>query len=59
LVPDDAANGSGRDGVVGRHVVPRLCEHGHEVRAAVCSEAYAQILRDIGIDAVRGAIFDV
>jgi 2-alkyl-3-oxoalkanoate reductase len=49
----------GATGVVGRHVVPRLCEHGHEVYAVVRSEADAQILRHIGIEAVQGDIFDV
>jgi 2-alkyl-3-oxoalkanoate reductase len=49
----------GATGVVGRHVVPRLCEHGHEVRAVVRSEADAQTLRAIGIEAAHGDIFDV
>ena len=31
----------GATGVVGRHVVPRLREHGHEVRAVVRAETDA------------------
>jgi len=49
----------GATGVVGRHVVPRLREHGHEVRAVVRTEADAGALRRVGIDAVQGDIFDI
>src|SRR6516165_2363994 len=44
----------GATGVVGRHVVPRLREHGHEVRAVVRAETDAGALRRLGIDAVQG-----
>ena len=49
----------GATGVVGRHVVPRLREHGHEVRAVVRTEADAGALRRVEIDAVQGDIFDI
>ena len=44
----------GATGVVGRHVVPRLREHGHQVRAVVRAETDAGALRRLGIDAVQG-----
>ena len=48
----------GATGIVGRHVVPRLREHGHHVRAIVRSEADVEVLRRVGIEAVRGDILD-
>ncbi len=48
----------GATGAVGRHVVPRLRERGHDVRAVVRSDAEAGALRRVGIDAVPGDIFD-
>jgi nucleoside-diphosphate-sugar epimerase len=49
----------GATGVVGRHVVPRLREHGHEVRALVRAETDAGALRAVRIDAAQGDIFDI
>jgi 2-alkyl-3-oxoalkanoate reductase len=49
----------GATGVVGRDVVPRLREHGREVRAVVRTEADAGALRRVGIDAVQGDILDI
>ncbi|HXQ52792.1 MAG TPA: NAD(P)-dependent oxidoreductase [Stellaceae bacterium] len=46
----------GATGVLGRHVVPRLVERGHEVRALVRTEAKASVLRRLGIDCVLGDI---
>jgi uncharacterized protein YbjT (DUF2867 family) len=48
----------GATGIVGRHVVPRLREHGHHVRAVVRSEADVEALRCVGIEALRGDILD-
>jgi len=49
----------GATGVIGRHVVPRLREHGHEVRAQSRGEADAEALRRVGIETVQGDIFDL
>jgi 2-alkyl-3-oxoalkanoate reductase len=48
----------GATGIVGRHVVPRLREQGHHVRAVVRSVADVEALRRIGIEAVGGDILD-
>ncbi len=48
----------GATGIVGRHVVPRLREHGHHVRAVVRGEADVESLRRVGIEAARGDILD-
>jgi len=49
----------GATGVVGRHVVSRLHEHGYEVRAVVVAEAEVEALRRRGVDAMQGDIFDL
>jgi 2-alkyl-3-oxoalkanoate reductase len=43
---------AGATGVIGRHVVPRLIERGHQVRAIVTKEGEAAALSRLGIDAV-------
>jgi nucleoside-diphosphate-sugar epimerase len=48
----------GATGVLGRNVVPRLVERGHQVRAVVRQPRQAEILRRIGVEAVVGDIFD-
>jgi len=48
----------GATGVVGRHVVQRLREQGHDVRAIVRSETDVEALRQVGIEAARGDILD-
>jgi nucleoside-diphosphate-sugar epimerase len=48
----------GATGVLGRHVVPRLQERGHDVRAIVQDEGRAAGLRRLGVDAVIGDILD-
>ncbi|HVZ06576.1 NAD-dependent epimerase/dehydratase family protein [Rhodopila sp.] len=48
----------GATGVIGRHVIPRLIERGHEVRAIVTKESDVVILRGIGIDARLGNILE-
>jgi nucleoside-diphosphate-sugar epimerase len=49
----------GSTGLVGRHVVQRLREHGRDVRAIVRSKADIEALRRVGIEAVRGDILDL
>ena len=48
----------GATGVLGRHVVPRLLERGHSVRAVVRSIERAPLLREMGIEPVNGDILD-
>ena len=48
----------GATGVLGRHVVPRLLERGHAVRAVVRREEQAQSLRFLGAEPVSGDILD-
>ncbi len=49
---------AGATGVLGRQVVPRLIERGHEVRALVRREEQAERLRRMGLDAVLGDVLD-
>jgi nucleoside-diphosphate-sugar epimerase len=46
----------GATGVLGRHVVPRLLEHGHAVRALVRDPLAGDRLRSLGVAAVLGDI---
>lgn len=46
----------GSTGVLGRHVVPRLLEHGHKVRALVRREKQATMYRRVGVEPVFGDI---
>lgn len=48
----------GATGVLGRHVVPRLIERGHRVRAVVRAPADRDRLRAAGVDAVPGDILE-
>ncbi len=48
----------GATGVLGRHVVPRLIERGHDVRPIVRSDEQLQHFRQLGIDAGHGDILD-
>jgi nucleoside-diphosphate-sugar epimerase len=49
----------GATGIVGRHVVPRLREHGHEARVVAPAEADVEALRRLGVEAAQGDIFDL
>lgn len=46
----------GATGVLGRHVVPRLVEHGHHVRAIARKPAEINRLQRMGVEAVSGDI---
>lgn len=46
----------GSTGVLGRHVVPRLIEHGHQVRAIARKPAEINRLQRTGVEAVHGDI---
>lgn len=46
----------GATGVLGRHVIPRLIEHGHHVRAIAHRAAEVERLQRMGIEAVPGDI---
>ena len=46
----------GSTGILGRHVVPRLLERGHKIRALVRSEKQALTYGRIGMDPVLGDI---
>ena len=46
----------GATGVLGRHVIPRLLERGHEVRAVVRQEAQAGSLKAVGVQVILGDI---
>ncbi len=48
----------GATGVLGRHLVPRLVERGHTVRAGLRGPARAAELRAAGADVVSADIFD-
>jgi nucleoside-diphosphate-sugar epimerase len=48
----------GATGVLGRHVLPRLQERGHSVRAVVRRAEHLAPLQRQGIEAVRGDILD-
>jgi nucleoside-diphosphate-sugar epimerase len=48
----------GATGVLGRHVVPRLCERGHLVRAVVRRQEQAAKLQRLGVEATLGDILD-
>jgi 2-alkyl-3-oxoalkanoate reductase len=48
----------GATGVLGRYVLPRLVERGHDVRALVRSAAKAEPLRRVGIACVIGDILE-
>lgn len=48
----------GATGVLGRHVLPRLVERGHEVRAIVRRDGEVEAMRRIGIDAAVGDILN-
>jgi len=48
----------GATGVLGCHVVPRLVERGHDVRAIVRKPAEVQRLQRMGIDAMLGNILN-
>ena len=48
----------GSTGVLGRNVIPRLLERGHQVRAVVRREEQAHLLKRMGAEAVIGNILD-
>jgi nucleoside-diphosphate-sugar epimerase len=48
----------GSTGVLGRHVVPRLIERGHEVRTVARKPEQMQQLQRLGVDAALGDILD-
>ena len=48
----------GATGVLGRHVVPRLIERGHQVRVVVRQQAQATMFQQLGLDAHLGDILD-
>jgi nucleoside-diphosphate-sugar epimerase len=48
----------GATGVIGRHLVPRLVEYGHEVRAIVLHPERAAWLSVLGVEVVPGNILD-
>ena len=48
----------GATGVLGRNVIPRLLDRGHQVRAVVRRDDYAQCLREMGVESVIGDILD-
>jgi nucleoside-diphosphate-sugar epimerase len=48
----------GATGVLGRHVVPRLLERGHQVRAVVRAPQQAALFQRKGVEAVLGDILD-
>ncbi len=48
----------GATGALGRHLVPRLVEHGHAVRATVRDEGAAEFLTRLGVAAVRADILE-
>ena len=49
----------GSTGVLGRHVVPRLLERGHKVRALVRREKQAAMFRRVGVEPVLGDILKI
>lgn len=48
----------GATGVLGRNVIPRLLERGHHVRAVARQNAQVEFLRQAGVEASIGDIFD-
>lgn len=48
----------GATGVLGRNVIPRLLERGHQVRALVRNREQARFLEQMGAEVVIGDIFD-
>lgn len=48
----------GSTGVLGKQVVPRLLERGHQLRAVARKPEQVQILRHMGVDATVGDILD-
>lgn len=48
----------GATGVLGRHVIPRLLERGHEVRAVVRTRGQADALQRTGVQAFVGDLLD-
>ncbi|MCH8035117.1 MAG: NAD(P)H-binding protein [Bacteroidetes bacterium] len=48
----------GSTGVLGRNVVPRLVENGHEVRALVRRQEQAETYQRMGIETTRGDILE-
>jgi 2-alkyl-3-oxoalkanoate reductase len=48
----------GSTGVLGRHLVPRLVEQGHQVRVVVRKPAQVDWFQRVGIEAVQGDILD-
>lgn len=48
----------GTTGILGRHVIPRLIERGHAVRAVIRQQTHERPLREIGADPVSGDILD-
>ena len=48
----------GSTGILGRHVVPRLIERGHEVRTVARKSEQVQQLQRLGVDAALGDILD-
>ena len=48
----------GATGVLGRHVVPRLVERGHQVRVVVRQPTQATTFQQLGVDARLGDILD-
>ncbi len=49
----------GSTGVLGRNVIPRLLERGHQVRALVRHQEQALRLQGVGVEVVVGDIFDI
>ncbi len=48
----------GSTGVLGRNTIPRLIEHGHQVRAVIRNQKQAGMLREMGTEAIEGDILD-
>jgi nucleoside-diphosphate-sugar epimerase len=48
----------GSTGVLGRHTIPRLIEHGHEVKALIRNENQAHLFREQNIETAIGNILD-
>ncbi len=48
----------GSTGVLGRHVVPRLLERGHQVRTVARKQEQVKQLQHVGVDAAVGDILD-
>ncbi len=48
----------GATGVLGNHLIPRLIERGHVVRAVIRKQSRERALREIGVDTFPGDILD-